>query len=231
MKCEKAMGLISEYIDGNLDHRQVDSLKQHLDSCAECRSLQTDFQKIVEETQDLETLEPPESGWAEIRKELEINRQKVWEKSVRKSRHVLPVFKPAWTLGAALLLVVLIGTLTFGPAILRKAPSLEVDGHEVAFAKLVEAENHYQLAIKAMGEALAASQRNMAPETAKVFQDNLELINVSLSACKQAILKDPENIDSRRYLLTMYKQKADLLSQMVSLDTDVFSPTEKKTKT
>ena len=231
MKCEKAMGLISEYIDGNLDHRHVDSLKQHLDRCVECRSVQADFQKIVEEAQDLETLDPPESGWAEIQRELENSRQKVWEKSVKKNRHVLPIFKPAWVLGSVVLLVVLIGTLTFGPAILKKAPSLEGDGQKVAFAKLVEAENHYQLAIKAMGEALAASQKNMAPETFKVFQDNLELINVSLNACKQAILEDPDNIDSRRYLLTVYKQKADLLSQMVSLDTYFFSPTEKKTKT
>ena len=46
MKCEKAMVLISEYIDGNLDRQRADSLEKHLESCTECRSLLADFRKM-----------------------------------------------------------------------------------------------------------------------------------------------------------------------------------------
>ena len=226
MKCVQAMEWISDYIDGNLQGKERKMIESHLKACPQCRELLADFQKIVEEAQDLESLEPPDSTWTVIRKDLEISRHRAWKKSLQRKRLFgFPLMKPAAVLGAALLLVV-IGSLTIGPLFRHTGSADLTPNGELALAKLAEAEIHYKLAITALTEAMAASEKEMDPQILKVFRDNLQLVNFSLEECRQAVTRNPGDVEVRRYMLAVYRQKTELLSNMITYGTDSASKNE-----
>ena len=97
-----------------------------------------------------------------------------------------------------------------------------VDQQQFALTKLAEAEHHYQLAIKALGQAVASQEKDFDPQLFAVFQKNFEIIDTFIAACKLVVLNDPEDVESRNYLLTIYKEKTNLLSEMITIQTNSF---------
>ncbi len=222
MKCAKAKRLISDYIDGNLDTGHVSSLEEHLDVCLDCQKFLKDFRKIAKDAKELNKLTPPNETWSKIEARLNTETQPV---------HVLAPGRRQWlnaprlrfVLSAAFLLVILVGAGILGIHSLKQGGTLPgVDSKNIAFAKLEEAEHHYQLAIKALGEAVSYQEKSFDPEVAEVFRTNLEIINTSITACKQAVLSEPDNVETRNYLLAAYKDKADLLTEMIEVK-DIYS--------
>jgi len=96
-------------------------------------------------------------------------------------------------------------------------------------AKLSEAEHHYQSAIKALMEAVSAQEGDIDPEVADVFRHNLDLIDASINACKQAVLQQPDNMEVQNYLLASYKKKKDLLDEAIAVRPSSFEEKELKT--
>ena len=97
-----------------------------------------------------------------------------------------------------------------GPGILPLSES-----QQYTLAKLQEAEHHYKLAINALVEAVTAQKGELDPKMAEIFRTNLAIIDTSIDACQQAILNNPNNIESRNYLLAAYREKTNLLTQMM----------------
>jgi tetratricopeptide (TPR) repeat protein len=104
----------------------------------------------------------------------------------------------------------------------------ELENQQYTLTKLEEAEHHYQLAIKALNEAAMAQKEQLDPQVAEVFRTNLDLIDQSINACRQAVLTDPNDIESRKYLLAAYKEKANLLNVIMAVK-ETSSP-ERETK-
>ncbi len=122
------------------------------------------------------------------------------------------------------MLLVVVGALTLGPRFAGQASSMsQLDKIQFTLDKLDEAEIHYQKAIKALAEAVEAQGRQVDPQIAQVFRTNLEIVNNSILACKQAVLSDPQNLEPRQFLLAAYKQKTDLLDMLMHLQ-DESSP-------
>ena len=67
MTCHKSRKYISRSIDGDLSERESARLEHHLGACGECRALQADLRKIVDGAARLETPEPSERVWLDIR--------------------------------------------------------------------------------------------------------------------------------------------------------------------
>jgi tetratricopeptide (TPR) repeat protein len=216
MRCTTAKKWISEYLDGDLDTQKTVELKEHLSGCAGCKELLGDLQQLVQSAQELPG--PPERDvpWGKIQARLE-GRQLVSTPGYAKPQAAaLP--KWGFALGTAMILLVA-GAITLGPRFLFQEKGIsELEKQQFTLAKLAEAEEHYQAAIKALSEAVEAQNGNLDPVMAEVFQTNLEIINTSIMACKQAVLSDPEDMDSRRYLLAAYKQKANLLNKLMSIN-------------
>jgi hypothetical protein len=91
------------------------------------------------------------------------------------------------------------------------------DMNGYTYAKLKEAEHHYQLAIKALEEAVLAQQGEIDPLIVTVFRKNLEIINSSIISCHKALQEEPDDIETRNYLLVAYMEKVDLLNEMMNL--------------
>ncbi len=223
MKCLTAKKWISEYIDGDLDAAKKAKLDEHCAQCADCQKLIEDFQTISNSAKELETFSPPESTWGKIQEKMTAEEQEVLTLAPQKqSWFSLP--RLSYVLSAVLMVVFVSLVFIYGPKYWSgQAVVPELENQQYTLAKLEEAERHYQLAIKALNEAAMAQKEQIDPQIAEVFRTNLELIDQSINACRQAVLSDPNDVESRKYLLAAYKEKANLLNVIMAVK-DTSSP-------
>lgn len=219
MRCSKARKLISEYIDGALRARKSAHVEQHLDVCSECKRLFEDFKTIVEDSKKLEKLVPSDKTWLRIKSGLKKEEQRVLAYRPRKRGWLSLIFSPPklkYALSSVVILAFIVGAVILGLRYWIGKDSLgRGDLQKYTLAKLDEAERHYQKAIKALGEAIAAQEGQMDPQVAQVFKSNLEVIDATIMACRQMVLQNPEDLDARNYLLAAYREKVNFLNEMM----------------
>lgn len=219
MRCSKARKLISEYIDGSLQDRKSAYVEQHLEVCPDCKHLLEDFKTIIEDAKKLEKLVPSDQAWLKIKAGLEPKEQRVLAFKAGKRSWLSLIFSPPnlkYALSSVVILAFIIGAVILGLRYWIGKDSLgRGDLQKYTLAKLDEAERHYQKAIKALGDAIAAQEGQMDPQVAEVFKSNLEVIDASIMACRQLVLQNPENIDARNYLLAAYREKMNFLNEMM----------------
>jgi len=220
MKCSKARKMISDYVDDNLDVKRKSTLEKHLKDCSDCQEVMKDLQGIAESAKELEDLFPPANTWLNIEARLakEAKAGRVPQRPARKWFDFL-VFQPKlkYALSSVVLLAVIVGGVILGIRYYKAGiiPTGK-NNQKYTLAKLQEAERHYQLAIKALGEAISSREESLDPQVAQIFRTNLEIINASIKACKKAVLDKPENIEARNYLLFVYREKLNLLNEMIA---------------
>ena len=222
MKCAKAKKWISADIDNGLDTAQKRALETHLHACQECRKLRENFKTITATARGLEELSPRGETWFKIASRIKDQQPGTAQPVLVRPKRLL--WNPrvlAWTAGAALLLVVVAGTVFFGPNIWKRDPGSQ----KYILSKLGEAERHYQKAIDALWQAVSSQREGFDPQLFAVFQKNLDIIDQSIFACKEAVLSRPDSLDSRNFLLAAYKQKRSLLEEMMTAST---SPVEQR---
>jgi len=217
MRCATARRWISDHIDGELDRKREAALEDHCAACPECQKLMKDFQKISQRAAQLKEVSPPDRAWLKIQEKLPVREQKV----IKAASH-----RPGWlsqprlgfAVTAALALLIVIGVFVIRPFDRNGRDILAAaNSEQYTIDKLKEAEHHYKLAIKALAEAVAAQEGELDPKVAEVFRTNLAIIDASIDACQQAIVNNPDNIESRNYLLAVYREKTNLLTQMMAI--------------
>lgn len=214
MRCSKARRYISEYVDGALEARKAAELERHLETCPACREVLDDLRGMKAAASDLETPEPGDEVWRKIRSRLTAPAPEPATAVRIPGRWSLGWASPALRLaGAAALALILIGSgVYFGGRLGgTKAPRSLGDRERYTLAKLDEAEQYYQKAIRSLGEAFAAEKGTMIPEVAAVFEKNLAVIDGTIQACRQAVLKEPDDLQARNFLLAAYMNKMTFL--------------------
>lgn len=221
MRCSGARKLISDYVDNNLKTSQRASLEQHLRDCPDCQQLLIEFQGIVRSAKELEEFSPSDQLWGKIKTRLKTEKQEVIVPQFPNREWYHLLFRPPklkYALSAALVLVVVIGAVTFGFWYWKGRGVLGGNNlQRYTLAKLEKAERHYKLAIKALAEVVTAQEESIDPQAAEVFRINLRIIDASIKTCKQAVMSEPENIEARNYLLAVYREKLDLLNSMMEI--------------
>ena len=222
MKCSKAKKLISENIDNGLDSARKSVLEAHLHACPECQKLQDDLKKITHTAKDLDALSPRGETWFKIARGIK-DKQFETARPVR-MRSRKPLWSArglGWVVSAALLVIVVTGAVFFGPNMWKQDPGSQ----KYVLSKLEEAEFHYQRAIDALWKAVSSQSEDIDPQLYAVFQKNLAIIDNSIQACQEAVLSRPDSLDPRNYLLAAYKEKRNLLEEMMAAGT---SPVEQR---
>jgi hypothetical protein len=222
MRCRKACEYISRAVDGELGRRNAARLERHLASCAECRTLQADMRRIVEGAAGLETPEPSDKVWLNVRAGLLVGQATRMGGSLSTERR--PLFgwsAPALRLAgvAAMAVLFVAGGIVIGSRLGREAASVGPEaGERYTLAKLDEAEHFYQQAIKSLSEAFAAGKGGLAPQVVELFDRNLSVIDATIQACRKAVLEEPDDLEARNYLLAAYTQKVTLLDSALDLE-------------
>ena len=207
LSCGKARKWISESVDGNLSPEQTERLEAHVCGCEPCRKLWDDFAAIREDAGALEEQTPSENVWNRIQRSMRTDKimaspprpLRVW--SLLAGSRLRPV------LASGFALILILAAVFFG---LRHYGSQPVNGglepsQQFALNKLAEAEGYYRKAIEALSAAVSAREADFDPKILAVFQKNLTVVNQSIEACRQAVLYNPDDFDTRNFLLAAYQ--------------------------
>jgi hypothetical protein len=220
MNCAKAARWTSEYADGALDAGRAARFEQHLESCPACRELLRDFRAMARDARGLDAPAVPVQAWTRIRARLR-DGAAVPLGERRPAFAASPFGGRRFVFAAAslALTVVAAGAIFFS---LRKESDLVVmrpdQQEERTLAKLDEAERYYELAVKSLGEALAGEKGKLSPEVAEMFEKNLEVVDATIQACRQAVRSEPDNVQARDYLLAAYKEKIVLMGDLLDMN-------------
>jgi hypothetical protein len=215
MRCHKAQRLVSEYVDGSLEARKTAGLERHIEKCPACRELLEDFRVMAEAAPSLAGPKPGDAVWLRIKARLN---------APEAGQAAAPERVPwSWSFGwnapalkfagvAALVLILIASGIMIGIRMGRQGvPAGLGDREKYTLAKLDEAEQYYQKAIRSLGEAFAAQKGTMPGQVAEVFEKNLSVIDATIQACRQSVLKQPEDLQARNYLLAAYMDKVTFL--------------------
>ena len=218
MRCRKAQKYISEYVDGTVKPRKAAGLERHIETCAACREVLADFQSLTTGARALDAPEPGDGVWRKIEARLAAGER--GRETVPAPRREAP---RGWAFGlgtpalrfagvAALALVLIASGIIIGRGLGQKGTVTYPRNSEgYTLAKLDEAERYYQKAINSLSEAFAAERGTMVPQVAEMFEKNLSVIDATIQACRQAVLKEPDDLQARNYLLTAYMDKVSFL--------------------
>ena len=220
MNCAKAARWTSEYSDGALDAGKTARLERHLESCPACRELLRDFQAIARDARTLDRPKVPAQTWTKIRARLRDgaavppgDKRAAFETSQLGGRRF------AFAAALVALMFVAAGALFFS---LWKGKDLVVSGPEQqeqrTLAKLDEAERYYELALKSLSEALAGEKGRLSPEVTEMFEKNIEVVDATIQACRQAVRSEPDNVQARDFLLDAYKEKIVLMGDLLDVN-------------
>lgn len=215
MRCHKAQRLISEYIDRSLETGKAARLEQHVRKCAACRELLLDFQAMTEAAPGLAGPEPRDAVWLKIRSRLSAPEAGLATASDKAPRSWsfgwgAPALRFAG--GAALVLILIASGIIVGIRLGRRgSPGIPRNSETYTLAKVDEAEGYYKKAIASLGEAFASQKGMMVPQVAEMFEKNLAVIDATIQACRQAVLKEPDDLQARNYLLAAYLDKVHVL--------------------
>ena len=221
MRCRKTHEYISRSIDGELSGRQAARLERHLEACGECRALLEDFRAIAGDAAKLDSPEPSDRVWRNIRTGLAAADLKPAREGLDLTRR--PLFGlslPArrYAVVAALAVVLVASGIFVGLRVGRQGiPAGSDRGEKYTLAKLDEAERHYQQAIKSLSEAFASEKGALVPQVVELFDRNLSVIDATIQACRRAVLEEPDDLQARSYLLSAYTVKVTLLDSALDL--------------
>lgn len=220
MKCADAQRWISNSLDEDLTAKRARKLNDHLEACPDCRALAHDFAEIVRQARNLKSPEPSPSVWprvaAAVRESLEeepapgLRRTGGWGawRPINRWRFV----------AASALALVIVGALVFRQVTWRARVSPEEGSVEYTLAKLQEAQSYYEKAIRSLSEAAKSRDSSLNPQLVEIFARNLAAMDETIQTCRQIVERDPANLTARAFLLTAYREKVDVLEEMVGLE-------------
>ncbi|MEZ4585568.1 MAG: zf-HC2 domain-containing protein [Gemmatimonadales bacterium] len=198
MGCDELRDLLDAYLAGELPARERSALERHLAECAECAEDLAAARAIAPAARALPKRLPAPDLWPAI------------ERRIRsRGRITLPV----WGLAAAALLLLALGATLSRIALPGPAES-------VSAGSFVEAESRYRELAAVLAADYRAAEPELAAETRRVVEANLEVIERALAETRRALTSDPRNRALEQMVLAAYQRKIEFLERVSSYRED-----------
>jgi anti-sigma factor RsiW len=241
---------INDYADGSLSHADRASIAEHVDQCADCRALLSDFVELQRLVAALPPLEPPPRVWSRLEAASESYAPSGFDprKKLRSSvvalagaaRRIVAgpaagghqlqdrVGHPVWgyLLGvatAAILALATVGGLQQWRSQVTSTSSSEGTTAQSVEAELRAAEEHYQNAIAGLekiAEIAGASTSGLDPRTLATLRENLAIVDRAIDESRAALRAQPDSDTARQSLLDGFRTKVILLQDTIALIND-----------
>jgi predicted anti-sigma-YlaC factor YlaD len=214
--CERTLGLLDDYVDGQIDEADFQEVELHLRDCAACRGEEQHLRALLARLAALPgELEPARDLWPGIAARLNTRRASSFLPGMGHLRTwVLPV------LATAAVLAVATNLWRERPAAVRPTPG--VSAQSAAFSSdpgLRAAQDDYARAANDLMKVLATRRDALPPETVQSVEANLHTIDEALGQIRVALQQDPDNPQLARLLTTTHRRKVAFLQQVVKLST------------
>lgn len=227
---------LSEYVDGHLTDEEVRRLEEHLGACPSCRTAVDELRAVVARARSLEDRPPPRDLWPAIESKLEDGAEggvaaDVVELDVaRRSRggRVRRVVLSIPQLAAAAVALLVVGsaaTWAAAPA-LRGGPGegVPVAGAGEAGGAISAVSAGAAAADPAMAREMAALEETLArrrdrldPNTVRIVEKNLAVIDRAIRESRAALDVDPGNPFLEEHLEGAVERRLDYLREATRL--------------
>ena len=191
---------INDYIDDALGSDERAVVLQHLETCALCRSEVEAVRAVVEQVGGLPASIQPERDlrsaiWSEV------DRPTLW-----RWRYPLAA--------AAILLIAISSVVTVLLTRDRNAPVVRATEPAPVSVDLVGLERRYSSEVTALQQTLRENRDRLAPETVRILEENLRIIDDAIQEARSALASDPQSGTLAELLRSAYQRKLDLLKQV-----------------
>ena len=227
MNHERYRDAIQELADGTLGPLRRAELQQHLDACPACRALADDMRRIRELAQSVERPAPPDRVWLQVAGRLrQEGRIAASTPAAAASRRFMPL-----AIAASLLLIVGASLYVLYP---RQPPApAQQDAHATSpqpggnaaqpdavqgvEAQFRLAEQHLQIGIAKLEEAVKSESAAIDPQTATLLQRNLQVIDQAIAESRAALRSEPQSTRARDSLFEALRKKVTVLQETIAL--------------
>jgi hypothetical protein len=190
--CDDAIGPLNDRLDGELDPAVAGALAEHLASCAACRALAADLERLRSAARALpDAVEPPRDLWRGIEVRIAPRRRRV---SYR------------WLAAAAALIAVGSSAIT-ATWLDREPPVVAATGWQ----------RDLDVATGELRAALEARRDELDPATVAVVEENLRIIDEAIAETRAALAEEPDDAALRRSLVAVNEQRITLLRRALAL--------------
>lgn len=225
---------LSEYLDGELEEAERAACAAHLEGCESCSGTLEELRRLVGEAALLGDAAPDRDLWPEIASRLE-PRGEVRSETTASARVALgedPAVVPIASrrrrvvmtvpqlIAAAIALVLFsVGTARLvlptggdgvGPGVARTAAGGAAT--PVVFAAA------YDQAITELEGEFESRRSTLDPETIRVVEENLAIIDRAIAEARDALADDPSSGFLNSHLANAMRRKVDLLRQVASIE-------------
>ena len=192
MMCSEWETRLNEYVDGTLTAETRALVETHLAGCAGCRAAVAELRALVAGAAALpKRIEPARELWTGVANRIgkrERGKGKGWWRTA---------------LAAA-------ATLVIGFAVYRLLPPFAAH-YRPPGEGWVAVEAEYEQATDELTRALAMERDRLAPGTIALLQRNLAVIDAAIRESRDALARDPENVELRGLVASAAREKVELL--------------------
>lgn len=214
---------LSEYVDGDLDAATRAALEAHLLTCAECREIRDALERVVARAKRSPNRAPATDLWGSIQATIAAERDRPLP--VGRRRRVVTLTMGRLAAAAAIVAVVAGGfawTVASRRAASDVADSRRTDS--VAEPAIGTSSSTPALAVASYRDAVADLERvlesgrgTLRPETMRVIEDNLRVIDAAIAQADSALRRDPGSAYLNQYLAETMQRKLKLLRRAVEI--------------
>ncbi len=226
---------LSEYLDDELAPLEREACGAHLDGCAECARTLEELRAVVTEAGQLPDQPPPRDLWAGIESRLQPRTEGADSDVVALTPRTRPgrvTLTVPQLMAAAIALVafsasavwVLVPEGAAGPAMAggevaegSALGSAGAAGQPTLVAPVTFAVA-YEQAISELELELEQRRALLDPETVRVVEANLAIIDEAITEANQALTRDPSSGFLQTHLANTMRQKVDLLRRVAAIE-------------
>lgn len=211
--CRRFLPSIEERVEGSLDEERERELDRHLEECANCRVALHGALQLKRATDGLRRqVEPSRDLWPGIAARVAEPRPHPISAIFRR-----PQARFAWGALAAAALALTLG-LTFSsrtPQVTPSPASIEAsEARLAANAEISRSQDGVMLARQDLLEAIERQKEHLAPETVRVLEENMRIIDQAIGQIRSALDEDPQNSSLNMLLAAQYQREVELLKQI-----------------
>lgn len=225
---------LSEYLDGGLSEESFAEVEAHLSACGSCRRVLEELRSVVGRAGALGGIEPPRDLWGGIAATIQAPAPRVDEgakvialpTAEERAHTVGPVverrlsFTAPQLAAAAVTLIVAssIGTWAAGPGLGARGDASDVgvttpSAFVMASANDADAPEGLAAELRTLEEAMVAARSELDPNTVRVLERNLGVIEKAIEDSRQALALDPGNEFLSQHLERVYQRKLAYLRE------------------
>jgi hypothetical protein len=219
--CQDITPRLSLWIDGGLDEAARAEVAGHLETCAACRGVARDFERVRAAARQLGPIEPPPHVWLEVAGQIRLSDAPPAPLAAAPARPRPARGALAQWIGLAAALVV----VTIAAYFVARAPlPPEAPGNapqtasvESVAEQLRLAMQHYENAISELETLARSGDGTLDPAIAASLQENIMAIDRAIAESRTALTDNPESQPARESLFEALRRKVGVLQATVTL--------------